>query len=335
MSEVLGLSPIAGSIGATWPPISASNNRLRGIYNEKAIDSASDVRDFAEVFQGYQEMLEEPGFDRLSIRLVASIGATALLGEQGVPVEGALPFRRDGEQLALVYAGWNSPDRSVPESTYYNHRQLLGSVVQYPPREESPERLLERKGYEPRLISRETLSEERAALVSSFTELYAAFGYNQEETEELLLSPSSTIGYIEQDGRVVSTAMAEAGVVNVDGVGDVHMVEMTEAFTRPEYRGQGLYEAISGYVLRLVMSERQEGRRELDVLYGESNLAMPGVLHAARANGRRFNHFDAVRFGVCNRNFGILPQNVTVRDGAETRPYNDFALTYIPLDEED
>src|SRR5690606_27122340 len=128
---------------------------------------------------------------------------------------------------------------------------------------------LEDEGYSMHLIDSSVSSEERARVAPRFTEAYAVFGYDREETEAVVESHTNTIGYIEHQGRIASTAMAEAGAVEVGGIGPIHLVEVTEAYTHPEYRGRGLYRAISGVVLRAVLNEREQSVREVDVLYGE------------------------------------------------------------------
>jgi hypothetical protein len=58
---------------------------------------------------------------------------------------------------------------------------------------------------------------------------------------------------------------------------------------------------------------------------------MVGVLIVVHHNGRRVSYFDRARLGITREDFGILQQNFQVLDGVEDRPYNDFALSYIPL----
>ncbi len=125
--------------------------------------------------------------------------------------------------------------------------------------------------------------------------------------------------------------MAEKATITINGFGELSLVEITEASTHPDYRQRGLYRAVSGYLIQHLVSLCRDDAVPIDVLYGESNLAMPGVVIAAHQNGRRFSYFDRDSLGCDNSAFGILPQNFAVADGVETRDYNDFAVSYIPL----
>lgn len=120
------------------------------------------------------------------------------------------------------------------------------------------------------------------------------------------------------------------------GQESVTLYEITEAVTDPEYSGRGLYRLVSGALSQHVRKNaRQElslGAADLAGIYGESNLSSPGVIYAARGNGRVVAA-DYPPESVSDK-YGILEQNFKVNDGQDTRPYNDFALTWVPIDDE-
>ena len=139
--------------------------------------------------------------------------------------------------------------------------------------------------------------------------------------------------------------MAELAQITVQGLGVLVMAEVTEASTRPEFRGQGLYRLASGMLIcRLADVSHQaitEGESPIHVIYGECNMNMPGVLQAALRNGRRFAVSDASSYGSAfdttaraeqgRLPFGVLEQNFRVEDGVVAPGrYNDFALSYVP-----
>lgn len=165
-------------------------------------------------------------------------------------------------------------------------------------------------------------------MIQRFIELYAAFGYNGVDVEDLLNNPLNTIAYVEDEEGVVSTALAERALIEVNGFRPLRIAEITEAVTRVKDRGRGLYRAISGYLVDSLVEDQE---KPLNIIYGESNLAMKGVLISAHHNGRRFSYFDAGSLGLKHPHFGILQQNFHVEDGTEKRPYNDFALSYVPI----
>ena len=144
-------------------------------------------------------------------------------------------------------------------------------------------------------------------------------------------NPKSTFAYIKKANWVISSPLGGRAVIEVAGEESFRIVEITEASTRVEYRRRGLYKAISGFLIEKLIEESKDTVNPIGAIYGETNLAMPGVVFAAVENGRRFSYFDAPWLGINRPDFGILPQNFKVEDGVETRPYNDFALSYVPL----
>jgi hypothetical protein len=186
---------------------------------------------------------------------------------------------------------------------------------------------------------------EQLLLHEQFCELLEPFGYAPHEVQEILTDPNIHIVFaVAPDGRVVSSAMAELGQLRVGETGTIHMAEITEAATLPEYRGKGIYRRASGLLLcHLGLVSRQLQHREraqLNVIFGESNLHMPAVVEAALRCGRWpvsslvESHYGADLFGDDVRReqgrqvFGVLEQNFRVDDGAvHNDHYNDFMLT--------
>lgn len=319
------------SIGAAWPPLPSSHNRLRGFYNT-VVSTPSEVDTFLSEFNDCrQELAQDPKLDRLTIRVVGNISIAGVLESAGVQVEGALPIAGSINN-AIIYTAWNQPHRTASPEHIDRHSASLSNVIKHPLDLRDRTSVLKNMGYAPRVIDARTRDEVSDSTIEQFTTLYDAFGYNQPDVEELLLNSNNTVAYIENCGRVVSTALVEAATIEMDGSEPLHIAEVTEAITSPDYRGMGLYKAVSGFLTHQVLSERVQGTRPLHVLYGESNLAARGVLMAAHENGRLFSHFDRERFAINSTSFGILQQNFHVQDGVETRTYNDFALSYIPLD---
>jgi hypothetical protein len=207
---------------------------------------------------------------------------------------------------------------------------LLAKTVQHDYGNTKAQRLIASGQFSPKIMDRFTPEEQKREMVGQFADLYSVFGYDEDDVEEILLNPANTIAYAQDETGVISTAMGEKATLEVEGFGQLHMAEITEAITHPDRRGEGFYAAICGFLTeKLKVSEEP-----LDIIYGESNLAMQGLLLAIYESGRRFSFFDRGKLGVRYPEFGILQQNFHVEDGTETRPYNDFALSYVPLDGE-
>lgn len=320
------LNPQTSSVGAVWPPEPASNERLKGFYDQVLQDEL-DAQTFTSEFGKYlSDAVGHPNIDRVSIRVVANTALIPELELAPIELEAAMPIRNNQDQM-IFYVGWNDRPRRMSASYFGQHAELLTQTARRASDRQAGIDRLGDSGFTANYLGPDTSDAQKKGLVGQFTDLYGAFGYNQSEVEELLTNPANTIAYVSDGNRAVSTAMAEHAAIQVDGTSDLAIAEITEAFTLPEYREQGLYRSISGFLIERLLAEDEP----LDVIYGESNLAMPGVVIAAHQNGRRLSYLDRDVLGVANPAFGILQQNFSIDDGVEKRPYNDFALSYVPL----
>lgn len=342
------------SIGACWPPAPGTHERIRGFFTDGVVASEADVDTFAETYHDARAALGDE-LTRLSLRLVTHPEALQQLEDRGVHVEAAMPFSvpvvgQGRSDHIVAYTGVNLDERRGiidAEHELDEHaagRQLLWRTHIRERAQHVTDRL--RTGLSLREISADTSLDEREACLDQFCELYDPFGYNQDDTWELLTNPDNHIVFIQtEEGTVVSTAMAEVARIGIGGLGTLVMAEITEASTRPELRGQGLYRLASGLLItRLADRSRQalsNGEAPFHVVYGECNMNMPGVLQAAMRNGRQFAAADVgsygLAFGYMARReqgrlpFGVLEQNFRVEDGiVEPGRYNDFALSYVP-----
>jgi hypothetical protein len=320
------------SIGACWPPEPASHQRLRGFYDH-ALYSGADVEQFTEQFELHARSAQEQGLTRTTIRAVVDAPMIRRIHDAGVRVEAAMPIAgHDGRWVA--YMARNDEDRSMGVDAVAGHEERLAMRPVSRQREDwvrSGRGLWLPEG----IVHSRTSPAAREQLVPRFTELYEAFGYTEDDVAELVTSPNNTIAYLEHEDQIVSTAMAEVGRVMVKGFGVLTMAEITEGITREDFRRTGLYRRVTAALVRRIVGVGPAAVGGLHVLFGECNLNMPGVLLAARENGREFSRDRTDRgrrLGLpVDPKFGMLEQNFRVEDGVETRPYNDFALSWIPL----
>lgn len=322
---------LTSSIGANWPPSISPNNRLRGFYPEY-VESSQQLDEFTSEFEKGVAALEPDYVDRLSLRLITHGRGITALNEGDIKIEGVLPVAGldVSEELFIVYTACNLPTRRMSQTKLDEHKQTITDAHQKAKTSDDPYSELRDRGRSPKFLDTSLTTIERANLTPRFLDCYAKFGYDDVQVEELLANPNNTIAYIEDDvGSVISTVMAEHAVIDIQGLPTVDMVEITEAFTLPEYRGMSFYRLLSKCLSDEVIARRSDV--PVHVLYGESNLTMRGVINASAQNGRKFGHYDQSRFGISGPDFGILEQNFSVQDGVEQRDYNDFALTYFEL----
>lgn len=332
MTEVSSTS----SIGAVWPPQPMTSERVRGFYPH-VIETERGVDVFlGDVNNALKKTINHPSATRLSMRAVVDRVVVPCISEIGLRVEAALPVAGLLDKY-VVYTAWNDPSRKMTDERLKQHHALITQAQNRSEAEQNPTAELAAKGYTPKIIDGSMTIEERAANRDRFAALYGTFGFDADEVTELLTKPSNTIAYIEDEhGTVISTVLAERATIALPsyyGKKKLTLIEITEAVTKPSAQGQGLYRSVSGFLIDRLTERRDAGTEEFDILYGESNLSSPGVIISAHRNGRRFSADDVNRLGLYGQqDFGILEQNVSVNDGRETRPYNDFAVTYVPLD---
>lgn len=311
MSEV-------SSVGPTWPPEKTSQERVRGFY-PRIIEGDSDIDTLIEAMGATTDTLGDDNITRLAFRAVTRVDQLKTLdGElagSSMGLEAAIPIQHpELDNHSIAYLGANTPQRSIATEHYSAYAERIRRTSQQP--RTYTDGTLELKIVDPR---------NAAQLVAPFTELYQPFGYNEEETADILKDPGNIIAYINQKGRPVSTAMAEQASIPTEA-GEVNITELTEASTLPQLRGAGLYTLCVGGLVRHIKHSQNT-----NALYGESNLSTDRVIHAAHQTGRRFSHNDASGYSIDSTGFGILPQNFSVNDGVETRRYNDFAVGYYEL----
>lgn len=316
------------SIAAVWPPAFATHNRLRGLY-PASVDTAAQMRRFIEEFSYYREQARISGIDRLTIRYVGSAALLHLLRDAGIRVEGAIPLTCAHSHY-LIYTGWNSPARAVGAEHLDIHQNLLEQTSSQRVRMNNIQTRAATLGLSVRLLSRTTPLPRREHELPRFSDIYRAFDLGDQDTQELVLDSNNTVAYlVARDGSAVCTALGEQARIPIAGHGILNLYEITEGVTRAEYQSRGLYRGLSAF---LVDTIRAESPAPIDAIYGECNLSAPGVVYAARQNGRRFVYDDRHRYGPSTApDFGILRQNYKVNDAAESREYSDFALTYIDL----
>ena len=323
MSLSLEQADQTSSMGVVWPPERFSNERLRGFYTDSVIRNEEDAAAFAATFREQEARLAaDPSVTRLSVRAIVHTDQLETLHEMGVPIEGALPLANTEDGLCIAYMARNDESRNVPDEALADYEALLAGALERPRHPNNAVAELGARDYSVHTVNHEDAAE----LTPRFEPLYGAFGYTPEDVLRLLQNERNRIVYVTDGDQVVSTAMAEVNRIEVGGLGTVTVAEVTEAYTLPEYRQQGLYRCASHILVERVIGEFGES---LNSIYGESNLARPGVIYAAHENGRRFSHFDEHGAGLPG--FGILQQNVQISDGPDTSQYNDFALSYIPL----
>ncbi|MBI2034220.1 MAG: hypothetical protein HYT11_00635 [Candidatus Levybacteria bacterium] len=133
-------------------------------------------------------------------------------------------------------------------------------------------------------------------------------------------------GAIRDNGNIISAAMAERLTVPAEN-GMLDLVESTEWRTRDEYAGKGLMTAALAILNAQILSNLQEDRDTLPLIYAECNFQSRSD-RAGYGAGFRIPYRTQEGYPAPQ----ILVQNVLVRDGSQIEEgrLRDFTFMYLP-----
>lgn len=316
------------SVGAiVWPPVEASENRKKGIFHG-VIEHPAGLRMLLEEFAFFPF---DERTSRYSARFFIAQQAIRQLTTQdrllfGQYVEGIVPLEQTAApglgDCCMVYIGKNSDDRRSSDEKICQELQQAREIFNSYPIG------ITNDVHNFRFEILSDLRKRDPEIKDQFYHLYAAFGYVPDEVDEILMSPNNVIAAAFDSDILVSSGLgerAELFINRVDKKLKFVMCEVTEAATRENYRSRGLYTYVAFALMRSI------AQTDAHLVYAESNLEAPGVLKAAKRQGR---HSVLETFDL----YGLIPrplmQHVRISAGQnDTRPphlKNDLLVTYLP-----
>ncbi len=317
------------SVGeVTYPPVAASEKRKKGIY-PAVITLPGDLLQLSGEFG---QMPLSADTTRISARYFVENAVLSQLTpeerERMTPfVEGIIRLSGDGKMFndcSILYLGKNANDRHTPMELFEKELQAVREIMSAPPSTKEHDY----SQYSFREITEEDRVNE--GIINQYAELYKAFGWSRDEVINILQNPTNILLGTFVGDQLVSAGMAERAEFAIERGGTPHpfvMYEITEAATREEYRGKGLYTKIASELMKVL------AKTDIDLLYGESNAQAPGVLRAAHTLGRTTSIETLAQFGFPPR---FLEQHVRISGGVnDTRPLNeknDLLPTYMTRD---
>ncbi len=319
------------SVGAiVWPPIEASEQRKKGIYHS-VIEHPYQLRSLLEEFHSFPLDVQTTRYSaRLFItqeRLREIEETDRLYLDQYL--EGIIPLCGSGvqelEDCCMIYVGKNSVARTHSYALMEQELSLARQI--FADSENSA-------SHNPANFEFEILTAARKQdrdIKNQFCDLYSAFGYNPGDVDEILTSPNNVIVAAFDSSVIASSGLGERAEFFIRRSGKnvrFVMYEVTEAATRELYRGNGLYTHVAFALMRHL------AQTDANLIYAESNLEAPGVLKAAKRQGRHsvLETFD--QYGFIPR---PLQQHVRISPGhSDTRAThlkNDLLVTFLPRNE--
>lgn len=323
------------SIGACWPAEVSSNNRIRGFY-PCVIEKDADYDKFHAEFEKSCEIASSLEIDRVSFRFCATSRIIGSLVASNSNIEAIIPLSEtddSGDGHFICYVAENAEHRKMTPEILASHRKLLNRAAASQIATDDPYKHITSLNGEINFIHNSEGAKTQR-LVPAFLALYEKFGFSETDVAHILSSDDNMVAYVTNDaGNIICTALAERAQIPIVGALNdlVNIYEITEAVTHPDFTSQGFYRSLSRCLVDHLIERRNSGDEQIHAIYGESNLSSPGVIFAASKNGRKFSALDGELFGIKDTAFGILEQNYSVDDGIEKRPFNDFAVSYVPL----
>lgn len=314
------------SIGASiWPPIETNNERLKGIYPQ-VIETPEELEKFLKEF----ESLEFKNATRISARAIISSNSLSLNLDGIQYIETLIPLTDCGipqlHDCLLIYIGKNQPNRRTPS-------EILGFQYEQAYKIFFESQLLKKDvpvGFTITHLTEEEKINER--VLQMYYNLYSLFGWSADEVVKMLKNPNNLLFTARNDkDEIVCSAIAEQGKMSFFRNNEevvLSLVEITEAATLPDYRGNGLYQALSDKILEFIAQHKKP-----HLIYGELNLDAPAVLKVAAKQGRIPALLTAKQYQLSKSWF--LEQHVVIYQDqdlprSENYPYNNLMVAFLP-----
>lgn len=305
---------ITGSIGIAWPPkidrMPVKDNVTGGIHpfgNDRLkgfVPFVLDLENTENTLREIREIRTRENVSRVTIRALVSDNdlyqiTQQILSEHGFSTEAYIPLGKVLPGFTLVYFGHNTIDRTVSNSVRVNQINAIKAILGRPQKNE--EELLgtmQSNGYvfDKNVDTSNGDIDRMIALYQICMPRYL-MELNRENMSLMIENRENDILVVRHNGKIIASAFAEHAMANVKNSSEMHilhLVEMSECVTDPEYRGNGLMSAI----LYGLYSQLEPGT----IVYSEARASSIGMNTALRNNG-----FDG-------RPNNVLPKHCIIGD---------------------
>lgn len=306
-----GHSSSQGVIGRIAPD--EFNSRLKGFLNEEAIASPQDVARFNTFLGQGKRYLNESGYSRLTLRVLARDAYADQLDD----TEAVLPLQNG---FSIVYVGYNEGGRRFREEQTLHSR--VAHALSNANRHRGGNfvalsgllRAARREGITVGLVSEQSLSENQLEDIGYLMRFH---GYDTEASVHGELSRNRVAAAFLGE-RIIGISMGEAANVGVQG-GNANIVELTNATIHPDFRQPGEINRVYAAVTTLLVTSYAG---ENSVIYSESNATKSTVLAVRAMQGGIMGGLDRVPQG-------ILDQHVRMRTSNGNAEFYPLAVNYL------
>jgi len=263
------------------------------------ITTAMHAQFIADVVKEGIQRISEGDNTRLSIRTIAAPGMMPMLTEQvrraGGQLEAQIPLNAN---YTLVYIGYNDPSRELSSELMMAYRANVSA---------SSMRVANKSHYNSAAYSIRIIDgEERSFSGPEKEDIYCllrTFGHTRQSAIQMIEDGMNIIGLAYTgDGRVAGMSITERRAIELSDGTRLNIAELTDGVVAHSARGNSLYSTI----LNEVYAHIHANRREIAIVYAESNVSSMPLLRAAVDDGRVFDGILPNHHRIINPRTGEL-----------------------------
>lgn len=312
MIDLSSSAPSIGSIGSIvadayndrskgfLPVVARTSDELAGTLEEAADRSTFGTRLNVRLFGGHPQD---------GVQLIDQ-SPVLWRGEIPLQLEALVPVRNHPVVASILCFGANHPSRLPSDDVLRLEDELLGRVASLPrkaPREDLRVEIL------PRHPSERDVADILEIYLDRYTTYLAPF---TAESVRQMVAGSQVVVVRDKDGRIASICVSENARIPVPGSQPVHFVEISDAATRLDCEGSGMYTAAKAESIRFIRLANPDA-----VITTEARANSFGVLRSNWSLGMLVAGFKIAECIISSAN------NTDVR---QDNIYGNLRVCYVP-----
>ncbi len=231
-------------------------------------------------------------------------------GEIPLRPEAIIPVRNHPKVGSILYFGANHQSRLPSDDVRRLEHSLLGRVMDMP-------RKAPREDLHVEILSRRPSDRDVADIVGIYVDRYTTYLTPfTEESVRGMAAGSQVVVVRDAHGRIASICVSEIAHIPVPNAPPIHFVEISDAATRKDCEGQGMYTAAKAESIRFIRQANPDA-----VITTEARANSIGVL---RSNVNLGMHVAGRQLAHC------VISAKSNEDVAQTSRYGNLVVFYVP-----
>lgn len=236
----------------------------------------------------------------------------SILWRGGIPLrpEAIIPVRNHPKVGSILYFGANSPSRLPSDDVQRLEHSLLGRVTDMPRKSPSEDLHVE-------ILSRHPSNRDIADIVAIYVDRYTTYLTPfTDESVRSMAAGSQVVVVRDDSGRVASICVSEIAHIPVPNAPPIHFVEISDAATRRDCEGQGMYTAAKAASIRFIRQANPDA-----VITTEARANSIGVLRSNLNLGMRVAGRELAHCVISAK---------SNEDVVQTSRYGNLVVFYVP-----